>query len=370
MLIDPPRTPFGLDLGQPLVSEPLQAAVLLLTLAVYVGLTLYFRWNEAALPIRNHLHAELERACAALRVARGMVRSHAGTGPVHPDDAGALVAAERLLRQADAAIPRRRRGNALWEFLCWSRGEEVKMLHCIRNAERVLVRFDPREAVQARLAEPEDALMDPVTGPERGPWAPRSSAATATLPETEEAARAMLEEKLRIVHEHEVRAVDDNLTEIMRATWIMFLCVGMILACAAVLGHAYLFLGGAIGGLIGRMARVTQVEETSAWVFQDTRAAKLIASPALGAVAGWTGVLLVSATGIDLLGAGDPWLPGTTHGHVEAFALALLLGCSEPLLNRVLSNATRRERSEHLTGAPTSSPRAPGEDAGAQPAAT
>lgn len=313
--------------------------VLFVTLAMYVTLTVCYRWYEAALPIRNHLRAEWERAFAVLRVARG----HLADG-ADPEDRAVIRAACRLLRQARKIVPERRRlRERLWDALTWSRGEEVEMLHCIRNAERLLVRFDSLEAVRERLLLPPALLGDPETGDDEE-WKRSMDSGTAKtrrLPSRVKRCRKRLDERLRLVHEREILAVDDNLTEIMRSSWIMFLCVGMMLACGILLHHAVLFLAGAVGGLIGRMARVTQVEETSRTIFADTRAAKLIASPALGAVAGWTGVLLVSVSGLQILGEKQIWT--RSDQQVEAFAMALLLGCSEPLLNRVLSNASRRD---------------------------
>lgn len=112
--------------------------------------------------------------------------------------------------------------------------------------------------------------------------------------------RALLKEALRVIYGERDSYYARLVTWHNKTMWL--LVVGLMLVVALALYHAPIFLlAGAVGGFLSRMFRVVRTDRvpTDYGAFWTS----LFLSPLLGALAGWTGVLLVSALAqADLLG--------------------------------------------------------------------
>jgi hypothetical protein len=153
-------------------------------------------------------------------------------------------------------------------------------------------------------------------------------------PQTERRWRSLLSEALGIVYDN----TDTNFASL--ASWhnkTAYLVVAgllLIIALAGALQHGVLFLAGAAGGLLSRLSRSLYRQDVptdygASWT-------SLFLSPVVGALAGWSGVLVVNfAVQVNVLGAFfktdwcNPWSPFT-------LGIALAMGFSERLFDTIL----------------------------------
>jgi len=158
-----------------------------------------------------------------------------------------------------------------------------------------------------------------------------------------------------------------------KSSWLIFAGLVFIVAVIAAQPSAIPLLGlGAIGGLTSRIMRISSASSLPA----DYGAlwAPLFLSPVLGALLGWTGVLLLElGRAVDVIALRAIDLTDTTSGPV--LALALLFGFTERFFNGVANviaakvlggpgsgNRTSREppRADGMSTVPISGPSAEG----------
>jgi hypothetical protein len=135
-----------------------------------------------------------------------------------------------------------------------------------------------------------------------------------------------------------------------KTVWLVGCSLLLIIALAATLQHGILFLVGATGGLMSRLARSLSRDDVptdygASW-------STLFLSPLIGALAGWSGILLV-IVGVEfnILGSALKFDWCNTFNPVM-LGLALLLGTSERFFDGILDQLNRKIGST----APTSSP--------------
>ncbi len=120
-----------------------------------------------------------------------------------------------------------------------------------------------------------------------------------------------------------------------KTLWLVMMGLSLMCALAATLEHAVFLLLGALGGLLSRMQRMLGREKVAvdygqSWV-------TLFLSPVVGALAGWTGMLLTAlAVKLGVLGALFQDLNWDQSYHVLSLAMATLFGISERLLVTVV----------------------------------
>ncbi|HEY6231053.1 MAG TPA: putative Ig domain-containing protein, partial [Pyrinomonadaceae bacterium] len=120
-----------------------------------------------------------------------------------------------------------------------------------------------------------------------------------------------------------------------KTVWLVGISVLLIVSLAATLQHGMLFLVGATGGLLSRLTRSLSRQDVptdygASW-------STLFLSPVIGALAGWSGILLIivgvefnilgSALKFDWCNSFNPVMLG----------IALLLGTSERFFDKILS---------------------------------
>ena len=137
-----------------------------------------------------------------------------------------------------------------------------------------------------------------------------------------------------------------------KTVWLVGCSLLLIVALAATLQHGILFLVGATGGLMSRLMRSLSREDVptdygASW-------STLFLSPVVGALAGWSGILLV-IVGVEfnILGTALKFDWCNTFNPVM-LGLAFLLGFSERLFDGILDQLDKRVNTP--TAAPPSSP--------------
>jgi hypothetical protein len=163
--------------------------------------------------------------------------------------------------------------------------------------------------------------------------------------------RALLSEALGLLYD---RTDTDFATLVSwhnKTVWLVGTGLLLIVSLAAALQHEVLFLVGATGGLLSRLSRSLQRADVptdygASWT-------TLFLSPVVGALAGWSGVLLiVVAVELNVLGAVfkldwcNPYAP-------LALGLAFLLGFSERAFDGILGQLEDKVQSQKA--APTAS---------------
>ena len=120
-----------------------------------------------------------------------------------------------------------------------------------------------------------------------------------------------------------------------KTAWLVGLSLLLVVVLSATFGHATLFLLGALGGLMSRLSRVLVRQQLPTdYGFSWTT---LFLSPMVGALAGWSGVLLLAlAVKYKVLGdlfASVSWAEPQSE---LVMGLALLLGTSERLFVKII----------------------------------
>jgi hypothetical protein len=329
----------------------------LLAVAGYLGIVLVLRWQVMALPLQRHIEGELDVVEQHLeRLHHHAIRAPAGIDPEE------VATGLKLVRKARAGL----KECQLADKLLWTRGSELKIVHYLREAERLrLLQGSPGE-LRARLHTTQEDLalyadlLDAPTARTRADYlAQRLEDPLAALSWD---TRSELDQALRQLNEAELDDFRKRMENQSRATWVTVIGLGLILWLALAEGHALLFLGGAVGGFLGRLTRAVQ-RDRSPYLNWGSAIPLLLLSPVVGALAGWTGYLLLSVLDISLLGDTATWsaeIPTENRGPV--LAVAVILGFSEALFNRLLGAFEARTGSVLRTPATRSdaSPGTPG----------
>lgn len=139
-----------------------------------------------------------------------------------------------------------------------------------------------------------------------------------------------------------------------KTVWLVGCSLLLIVALAATLQHALLFLVGALGGLLSRLMRSLSrgdvpTDYGASW-------STLFLSPVVGALAGWSGILLV-IVGVEfnILGSALKFDWCNTYNPVM-LGLALLLGFSERLFDGILDQLDRKVSEPPATSPPSPPP--------------
>ena len=161
--------------------------------------------------------------------------------------------------------------------------------------------------------------------------------------------RALLREALGMIYDNSDRNYSEFMSWQNKSVWLTGCGLLFIATLAAVLQHGGLLLVGAVGGLLSRLSRSLQranvpTDYGASW-------STLFLSPVVGALAGWSGVLLVIlAVQLNVLGPlfktdwCNPWSPLT-------LGIAFLLGFSERAFDSILKQLEDKTQAQAQTSA-------------------
>ncbi len=285
----------------------------------YLAAVLFVRWNMIVLPTRALLRKEIDS------VRR---RGEALTGG---GGSTAVQQADTLLDKADALIPEKCWLFQSMDILFWTRGQEMAGWKYVHQAEIQLIPLLPAESVQAALERVEADLREITANAPAEALAGRIHQALAATAPSPGRLKALLAEGCEVVTEHNDQQFAQMSSWHNKTTWLLGCGLFLITVLSAALQHEVLFLMGALGGLLSRLTRALRREAlpTDYGAYWTS----LFLSPVAGALAGWSGVLLIIVgTDLNLLGSAlkidwcNPYTP-------TALGAALLLGVSERLFN-------------------------------------
>lgn len=311
------------------------SALVALIILLYASALLAFRHHNIVHTNRELLRAQLENIATRI--------------PLESDAERRSESAALTARIAD--ISKAVLHDLSWrEWFFWSRGREIGAWTRLHEVERQLVAFlVPEARVIERAVTAEADLRRLSTSASAVALADRmrltlqqvlsgtDGSAESAGAHVFEHLKQQLAEALTILYDKN----DTKFAELMewhnKAMWLSYLSLLVIAVVGLVFNHEELFLVGAAGGLMSRMARTLFREDVpndygASWT-------TLFLSPLLGAISAWFGIALIMwLTAMNVLGDAVfgriDW-----NGGIDAIVIgtAFALGFSERLFTSLLS---------------------------------
>ena len=151
--------------------------------------------------------------------------------------------------------------------------------------------------------------------------------------------RALLQGALAFIYDKRDNKYNELDTWDNEAMWMVTSGLLLLAVLGYAAGNTVFFIVGAAGGFLGRLTHVFKQRFDSAdyGLYWDP----LFMSPVLGALAGWTGVLLVTFMGKDGLGILGSFVDKVSWSNPNSYALALafLFGLSERFFGNLVTGA-------------------------------
>jgi Putative Ig domain len=295
-------------------------AVILFAGLYWLGMLLV-RWNRVAKSTRRLLAAQIGSSIVQLAY---LVQLGNAVGQI-----GDLFSAARNLFEKQKFYER------IADFLFWSRGQEITGWGYVHEAEIQMAKFLPTETVRARLETAQRDLKTLNTTSAESQANDIQQALSGTPPASLDRCQALLAEALNTNYNKSDGDFADLVSWQNKTGWLVACGLLLIVGLSATLDHAVLFLVGGTGGLLSRLSRSLQRKDVptdygASWT-------TLFLSPVVGALGGWTGILLATvAVKVGVLGSVFSVDWNDTYGAIT-LGLALLFGVSERAFDSVLS---------------------------------
>lgn len=279
------------------------------------------RWNRVAGPTRQLLAAQIDSSEAQL------------SSPPVPQADVAVEQIRALFKSARGLIANGT--TQIGDFLFWSRGHEITGWGYVHEAEIQMSRLLSDDTVKARLETAQEQLVARNTPCSLALASRIQQALSGAPPASSERCKALLAEALSANYDATDSSFADLVSWQNKTAWLVVIGLMLIVVLSATLGHAVLFLIGGTGGLLSRLSRSLYRKDVptdygASWT-------TLFLSPVVGALGGWTGILLSTvAIKAGVLGTlfsvnwDSPYDPMT-------LGIALLFGVSERAFDSVLS---------------------------------
>lgn len=299
-------------------------AVTLVSL-IYVTAFLFIRWQLIARPIR----------CDIL----GYITDLQLQLDLEPLDSSAKKARIDALKGMLCGAAGRLNQIKPLDRIFWTRGQEVAAWGHVDDVECELAIMQPFDRVKARLETVERDLRE-IGSEDAGALADVIHRELARATSEDERLldhrfRCLLYEALRVIDSDEDSELDDTMNWHNKTVWLTWLGVLLLISLEGTRrGGGGLFAAGATGGFLSRLMRaMKRVDDpTDSSRYWTT----FFLSPLVGALAGWTGILLVElAVKLGVLGSAFNGVKIETGYESFALALAFLLGFSERLFDAI-----------------------------------
>jgi hypothetical protein len=324
------RSSMSIEISLPPVWGNEAAATVLVVLTYWLTVLVY-RWHNVVRPNRLLFQAEFQNTQDRLNIRSSQV----ATGS---DDAKIIAQVQNLLNQTNEYG-----WFGLWDFFFWARGQVLAAWQNLHDADRELAAVLSDADVRSRLVSIDIAKID---RPGAAALAKEVENALAAKTPDSTYLRALLWQALKLQYDYMETYYLQGINWQNKLTWLnaagLLFIVVIAFTVAAVNENVVLLLMGAIGGLLGRLARSMNTQtDPAAGVSAEKGAwwAMLFMSPITGALSGWGGVLLIKLLADQgVLGAAfkNVMWGGPTR-DVLTLGLALLLGFSERLFDEIAS---------------------------------
>ena len=293
---------------------------------LYVSAIIVIRWNLIAVPLRQHLRVAINSAWARLEVE--------AFGNQSDEKTNADEQIKRLLNDAKKQLD-----TSIWDKIFWSRGREMNGWRYVHEAGRLMAVLYSPAMVETRLRGAVSELRD-IKGREACDLADNIEAELKVKEKADiKIRRALLQGALAFIYDKRDNRYSELDTWDNEAMWMVTSGLLLIAVLGFAAGNTVLFVVGATGGFLGRLTNLFKVKFGSAdyGLYWDP----LFMSPVLGALAGWTGVLLVTFMGSQGLGILGSFVDQVSWSNPNSYALSLafLFGLSERFFGNLVTGA-------------------------------
>jgi hypothetical protein len=300
----------------------------LLVVFLFLASIWIVRWHNIARPNREMLKAEIDNARARFE-----------------SDTASPVAEvpwlDKLLTNAEDALK-----WDWWQTSCdfffWSRGQEITGWSRIHEFQRgvigLLIAGSSLDIIRARLQAVELDLLD-VDKTHAKTIAANIKDALGTAQPDPGALRALLVEALKYLNDEDVNTFAQLVGWQTKAVWLAGVGCALVVVLAFAVGNPVLFIAGAAGGYLSRLARTLKRADVptdygASWT-------TLFLSPIVGALSGWFGILLIvvlSDSKLNVLGTAFQTVNWCSPLAPIPLGLAFALGFSERLFDGIISS--------------------------------
>ncbi len=313
------------------------------------------RWHNIARPNREMLRAEIDNT-------RARFENEIGKTP-------ASLPLNALLRNAEEAIK--------WDwwrtscdFMFWSRGQEItgwsRINEFRRGAIHLLSAADSLDTIRARLQTVELYLVDSDKTHAKTLAGRIKDALEATPPTPPGALQALLVEALTYQNDEDVNRFAQLVGWQTKTAWLAGVGCTLIVVLSWAVGNPVLFIAGAAGGYLSRLARTLKRADVpsdygASWT-------TLFLCPVVGALSGWFGILLIvvlADSKLNVLGTAFQSVKWCCAMAPIPLGLAFALGFSERLFDGIISTLEDKVDSDRKAA---TQPRQPTSSASAAPA--
>lgn len=298
------------------------------------------RWHNIARPNREMLVSEIDNA---------KVRFRSDTGIDLDTDARVTHLKKELAAAEEAIAPNFWR--TILDFLFWSRGQEItgwSRVHEFQRDAIALLAKGSDEIVLARLQSAELDLLD-IDKTHAKTIASNIKDALGVKDSNPEALRALLTEALTYLNDEDVNTFAQLVGWQTKAVWLAGVGCSLALVLAFAVGNPVLFIAGAAGGYLSRLARTLKradipTDYGASWT-------TLFLSPIVGALSGWFGILLVvvlADSKMQVLGAAFQSVKWSYPLAPFTLGMAFALGFSERLFDGIISQLEDKVDSDRV----------------------
>ena len=328
---------------------------LLALVVVYIFVVLVLRHIWVVVPNRNHLSEKVDEIEADLKVEQVDPATESEREANILPTIQALLDSVRdslpeAIRQASLACPYAPQAQAggkdkkWWRYYGtgklqagWRRVHQAEV-HAVQVFSSDIVRAKARLALR-RLTALKTVTLDP--GGSVKTKGLVSDLRQAVKSDDLDAERGALSEALTVINEARDAYFETLSDWFNKAIWIVLLAAALLVALALTMGNAVFFLLGAIGGLLSKLRGV--VHRQSVPFDYGVSWTSLFLTPLVGALTGWTGILVTSVLADQKILGSVIFEKVTWQAtSVASMALAIVFGYSASLFETLMDTAEKQ----------------------------